>query len=100
MEPLLCPDSAMNELKRCRECSQLFDPVFDSDILCNKCFQLEDDPPWDTNEVKALIPPKSEWKNISLLVGEVLGDPDINIDDTDSAITEVVKQFIGKREKN
>tara|TARA_Y100000310_G_scaffold83439_1_gene80125 strand:+ start:210 stop:344 length:135 start_codon:yes stop_codon:yes gene_type:complete len=39
----------MKELKRCKECSQLFTPAFDNDHLCNKCFRLEDDPPWDTN---------------------------------------------------
>ena len=48
MEPLLCPYCAMNELKECRECKQPFTPCYDTDRLCDKCFRLEDDPPWDT----------------------------------------------------
>ena len=52
MEPVLGANNAMNELKRCRECSQLFDPVFDSDFFCNRCFRLEDDPSWDIDNNK------------------------------------------------
>ena len=62
----------MKELKECRECKQPFTPCYDTDRLCNKCFHLEDNFPWDTNEERALIPPKSEWKNISLEIGKQL----------------------------
>ena len=30
------------QLRRCRECDKLYDPVYDTDKLCNSCFRLED----------------------------------------------------------
>jgi len=52
VEPLLCPDSPMKGLKQCRECKQPFTPCYDTDRLCDKCFRLDDDPPWDANNNK------------------------------------------------
>ncbi len=42
----------MKELRKCRECKQLFTPYYENDHLCNRCFRLEDDPSWNTNNNK------------------------------------------------
>ena len=50
MESLLCEGCSMKKQNKCKECEQLFEPQYKNDYLCNKCFALEDDPPWDTDE--------------------------------------------------
>ena len=30
------------QLKRCTDCNNLYDPVFDTVTLCHSCFMLED----------------------------------------------------------
>ena len=69
----------MNEIKECIECKQPFTPCYDTDRLCYKCFRLEDDPPWEDSNEMVSVPPRSEWKNISI---------------------EIIKQAEGKRKKN
>ena len=59
----------MRESIKCRECSQLFTPAYDNDHLCNTCFRLEDDPPWEDGGDMVSVPPKSDWKNITIEIG-------------------------------
>ena len=39
-------------------------------IICDECQELLSDPPWDID----IIPPKSEWKNITTAIGEQLDE--------------------------
>ena len=70
MEPLLYDPGPMKELKKCRECSQSFTPYYENDYLCNKCFCLEDNSPWEDDNEMVSVPPKSEWGKISIEIGK------------------------------
>ena len=67
---MLYETGPVKELKECRECKQPFTPHYENDRLCNKCFRLEDDPPWEDGNEMVNVPPKSEWGKISIEIGK------------------------------